>query len=209
MNASTTTNVKQDGFVLIVVLVLLVAMTLLGIGLTRITDTTIQIANNIAFKQSSLSAADSGIEQAIEALSALGDKAHDSPADGYYATQQTGRDFTGLSTPDDSSDDVSWTGNASSTQRAKVGTTVGGNKVAYIIHRLCDKQGPLHIADDGTANSCGTSSFQSPSGASKGGGAYGNTAIPGKTTLYYRITVRTEGARNTVSYVQAHVLLEY
>jgi type IV pilus assembly protein PilX len=209
MTTTMTANKRQEGIVLAVVLILLVAMTLLAVGLTRITDTAIQVANNISFKQSTVSAADSAIEQAINTLrNTVADKAHDSPANGYYATEQTGRDFTGSATPGNPNDDVTWTG-ANSTQRAKVGTAVGGNNIAYIIHRMCSKPGGLTVADDGTANSCATSSAAASSGGSKGGAAYGQQVISSKTQIYYRITVRTEGARNTASYVQSMVLLEY
>lgn len=200
----------QDGFVLFMVLVILVAMTLLGVGLTRVTDTAIQVANNISFKQSTVVSADSGIEQAIATLQTqVTDKLQDSPENGYYATDKTGTDFTGTSTPDDSTDDVDWSGTPEAANRARVGARAGGNAVSYIIHRLCLKNGGLTTAADGTANSCATTSANSTSGGSKGGAAYGQYAISGKPQIYYRITVRTEGARNTVSYVQSMVLAEY
>jgi type IV pilus assembly protein PilX len=202
MTTTMTANKRQEG-ILAVVLILLVAMTLLAVGLTRITDTAIQVANNISFKQSTVSAADSAIEQAINTLrNTVADKTQNSPDHGYYATEQTGRDFTGLATPGNPNDDVTWTG-ANSTQRAKAGTAVAGNNVAYIIHRMCSQEGGL------VANSCATSSTAASSGGSKGGTAYGQQVISSKTQIYYRITVRTEGARNTVSYVQSMVLLEY
>lgn len=198
---------RQSGVVLVMALILLVAMTLLALGLTRSADTAVQVANNIAFKQATIHSSDSGIEQAIVTLrDSVADKLQDDAAKGYYATEQGSLDITGTMTPADTSDDVDWTGTGESGARAKVGTSVDGDKIAYVIHRMCAKPGKLQAANDNTANSCATSSGTSSAGNSKGGG---QVNITSKTQMYYRITVRTEGARNTVSYVQSMVLLEY
>jgi type IV pilus assembly protein PilX len=201
---------KQDGLVLVMTLILLVAMTLIGVGLTRVTDTAIQVANNISFKQATLSAADSGIEQAIDTLrNAVTDKLHDSPGNGYYATDQEGTDMTGTQTLGATGDDVDWTGETDATTRAKRGTAVDGTRVAYVIHRMCAKPGSMNTGDDGLANVCATSSSSTAAGGPQSGPDYANRGISGRAQIYYRITVRTEGARNTVSYVQSMVLLDY
>jgi Tfp pilus assembly protein PilX len=200
---------RSSGFIMIVTLVILVAMTLLSIGLFRSVDTSTQVANNLGFRQSAIASGDRGVELAISWLQ--NNKAAltlDVPASGYYATEQAGTDFTGQLTPGDATDDVSWTGDSGSSRRAYPVTTAdaAGNKVAYIIQRMCDQTG-AYIA--GSSIQCAVSNTQVTTGASQGSSSYGSYAITGKTMIYYRITSRTEGLRNTVSYVQTQVLIEY
>jgi len=202
-------RVSQRGFILVLTLVILVAMTLLGITLVRSVDTSTLIANNLSFRQSALMSGDRGTEAAIVWLE--NNKASlidDVPASGYYATEQAGTDFTGKLTPGDTSDDVSWTGAAGSARRAFVvaGTDAAGNRVSYIIHRMCDQTGAY--AAGGTIQ-CATSSSTVTTGMSQGSASYGSYAITGKTRIYYRITTRTAGVRNTESFVQTQVLIEY
>lgn len=200
---------RQDGFIMVVTLVILLAMTLLSIGLFRSTDTATQVATNLGFRQSAISSGDAGTEAAIAWLQA--NKASligDVPAKGYYATEQAGTDFTGKLTPADSSDDVSWTGASSSSRRAfTISTDLAsvGNKVAYIIQRMCDQTGAYVVG----AMQCATSSAAVATGSSQGSASYGSYAITGKAMMYYRITSRIEGPRNTVGYVQSQVLIEY
>jgi hypothetical protein len=103
---------------------------------------------------------------------------------------------------------VDWTGASGSVRRAfaVAGTDAAGNKVAYIIQRMCDQTG-AYVA--GSTIQCATSTATVSGGSSQGSPSYGSYAITGKAMLYYRITTRTEGVRNTVSYVQSQVLIEY
>ena len=202
---------NANGFIMIVTLVILVAMTLLSIGLFRSVDTATQVANNLGFRQSAIASGDHGVEEAIKWLrNNSASLTANAPASGYYATEQAGTDYTGQLTPGDTSDDVSLTGDSASNRRAYAVTTpdadAAGNKVAYIIQRMCDQTGP-YVA--GSTIQCATGNTQVTTGASQGSSSYGNYAITGKAMIYYRITSRTEGLRNTVSYVQTQVLVEY
>ncbi len=197
----------QRGFILVVALMMLVAMTLLGVALVRSVDTATQVANNLGFKQSSLAAGDYGTEQAITWIQAntsslIGDVA----SSGYYSTEQAGTDYTGQETAD-TSDDVDWTG-LNGARRAYPITTpdAAGNRVAYLIQRQCDQSGGY--VPGGTIQ-CATSTSTVTTGASKGAVGYGRYAITGKAMIYYRITTRTVGPRNSTSYVQTMVQVEY
>jgi type IV pilus assembly protein PilX len=201
----------QRGFILVLTLVILVAMTLLGITLVRSVDTSTLIATNLGFRQSALMSGDRGTEAAVLWLqNNTASLTSDASASGYYATEQSGTDFTGKTTPTNTADDVDWAGAAGSTRRAFVvaGTDVAGNQIAYIIHRMCDQAGSY--AAGGTIQ-CATFSATSATttGGSQGSSSYGSYAITGKTMIYYRITTRTQGVRNTESFVQTQVLLEY
>lgn len=215
----------ESGFVLPIALIILVAMTLMGLAIVRSVDSATQVANNLGFKQSSLASADSGTELAIAWLQAnTAALTANAAASGYYATEQTGTDFTGTLTST-TTDDVDWTGASGNRLACWVrdsggtltcGGTSGnhyrdaaGNAYAYIIQRMCDQQGTY--APGGTIQ-CATWTMTSgvaTTGASKGAVSYGSQALPGKPMIYYRVTTRTVGPRNSVSYVQAMVLLEY
>jgi Tfp pilus assembly protein PilX len=198
---------QQSGFVLITSLIILLAMTLLGIALVRSIDTATLVSNNLGFRQSALASADRGTEAAATWINA--NKAAltaDSPNAGYYATEQAGTDFTGQTTAS-TADDVDWTG-AGGNRRAFViaGTDTAGNSSAYIIQRMCNQSGAFSPSG---GIQCATTSSSVTSGGSKGGVQYGSYAISGKAMIHYRITTRTRGPKNTTSYIQTTVLVEY
>ncbi len=74
------------------------------------------------------------------------------------------------------------------------------NRVSYVIHRLCRVTGDPKSA----STDCSSSPTVTASGNSKGAGVINPIS---STQVYYRITVRIDGPRNTVSYVQAIVAM--
>ncbi len=214
----------QRGFVLIVALIVLMAMTMASIALVRSVDSATQIANNLGFKQSSLATGDLGTELAVIWLqNNTGSLTADAASSGYYATEQLGSDFTGRRTASDTSDDVDWTG-ATGARRAcwvqsftPTAVTCGadnsskyvdaaGNSISFIVQRMCNQAGAY---TPGGTIVCATSSNNVTTGSSKGGVSYGSYAITGKAMISYRVTTRVAGPRNTTSYVQSQVLVEY
>lgn len=195
----------QRGVVMMVALVVLVVMTLAGIGLMRSMDTTNLIAGNMAFKQAATHSSDSGIETAIGWLEANNSGAFlDSsiPVVGYSA-----------STPNNAAlplGEAFWSNmsasgvcnlpmaggvcSASPTQNAS------GNQVSFMIQRLCAATGNRN----GAACSIVKGSLVS-TGNNEGPGEEGLTA--NASAVYYRVTVRVVGPRNAVSYVQAIVAM--
>ena len=186
----------QRGVVLFIALIVLVAMSLAGVALIRGVDTANLIAGNLAFRQGATHAGDWGIEQARAWLSSQAattlytDQPGVTNGGGYWANMQAGLDFTGsdpVKTPFD------WT------TAANLGTDANGNQVQYVIHRLCD------LAGDPASRNCIRSSTGGTSSGTKGGAAYGTFALSGATQIYYRVTARVVGPRNTTSYVQVVV----
>ena len=175
----------QDGVVLFIALIVLVAMTLAGIAVMRSVDTNVLIAGNLAFRNAAMSAGDAGIEAARNwlATQTAGDLVNDQ-VPGYYANwQETFNPST-----------FNWGANSTS-----VGTDSNGNEIRYIVHRMCAES--AKTVD-------GTDCFKvasASSGSTKGGGSYGVTPLSGATQPYFRITARVEGPRNTISYVQAFI----
>lgn len=195
----------QQGIILPVTLIVLVAMTLAGIALLRSVDTSSVIAGNLAFKQSATASGDAGVEAAIAWLvrtAPSGSLDQDMPGSGYYATRQDALDLTGnkrdpVATADD---DLNWDDRGAVTTMAE---DAAGNQVAYVIHRMCDGVGPLD------ARTCSTQQvfMKGKNDGSEGqmGGYHQGEIDNSSVRGFYRITARVTGPRNTTSYVQAVV----
>jgi Tfp pilus assembly protein PilX len=182
----------QRGAVLFIALIVLVAMSLAGIALIRGVDTTNLIAGNLAFRQNTTHGGDWGIEQARNWLQAQSASTLENDVPGqYYAASQTGLDFTAS---DPSKVDFDWTNNA-----FNAGNDPAGNAVRYVIHRMCDAAGAQNSVN------CVRTSAGGTAGGTKGGATYGSFALPSTSQIYYRVTTRVTGPRNTVSYIQAMV----
>lgn len=199
----------QGGIVLIFALIVLVIMTLAAISLFRSTSSSNVIAGNLAFQQASTTSGDQGVESAIVWLENNNQQvststgtacstgssvlACDQAARGYYATRQDPP--SGKSWPDYWASFVSGGGTP-----VQLATDAAGNTVSYFIQRMCSGPG------DSTSSSISCSS--SPAALDCGN----QTSAPGLTLncpvqVYYRVTVRIDGPRNTSSYTQAMVAM--
>jgi type IV pilus assembly protein PilX len=187
---------QQQGVVLFIALIVLVAMSLAGIALVRSVDTGTIIASNLAFRQNATHVGDLGIEKARSWLLANAKILNaDQPGvvdgAGYWASMQSGLDLLGN---DSTKTDYDWT----------TGITVAtpappaGYAVRYVIHRLCAATGAP--TDTGCVKSAETAASTS---STKGAAAYGSYGISASTSAMYRITVKVNGPRNSTSYVQA------
>lgn len=187
----------QRGVVLFIALIVLVAMTLAGIALMRNVDTGTVISGNLAFRQTATHVGDMGVEAARAWLTTTGvSMFNDSPADGYYATWQESIDLLGN---DPGKTDFNWAANSITTTGAYAGPA--GYTVRYVIHRLCQNTGDPTGSSSNCVKTSSTSS--STSTGTKGAAAYGSYAISVPTSALYRITVRVDGPRNTLSYIQS------
>jgi len=183
---------RHRGAVLFIALIVLVAMSLAGIALIRRVDTANLIAGNLAFKQNATHGGDWGAEEARTWLSAqLATNLYADVPGRYSAAMQTGLDFTGT---DPSRPDFDWSANAFGPL-----TDPAGNEVRYVIHRMCD------LAGNPSSVNCVRTSLGGTVGGTQGGATYGSAALPSTSQIYYRITARVTGPRNTVSYVQVMV----
>lgn len=195
---------RQSGVVLIIALVVLVALTLAAVTLVRSVDTSNIIAGNLAFQQAATHSADAGIEDAIAWLQtkSTANKLNDSDSTrGYRADGSTIAPDAGESW------DQFWT--RSLGQRAYTlqlsnrdnGSDEAGNVVSYVIDRMCSEAGVSSVS----GGSCMSSPVVS---AATGNQEEANEVqLNAPSVVYYRITVRVAGPRNTVSYVQAMVSL--
>ena len=176
----------QRGVTLFIALVGLIAMALAGVALVRSVETSNIIAGNMAFRNAAMHASDVGVEAAFTALNSItsGQVEANKPSNctnacQYYATMQP---LNSIGVPST----VVWANVA--------GVAVNTDyTVRYVIERLC--KGTTPIAD--LASSC-------YAGSLRGGGSKkaGSVVFSSTNELYFRVTVRVEGPRNTISYVQ-------
>jgi Tfp pilus assembly protein PilX len=196
---------RERGVVLLIALIVLVAMTLAGIGMMRSIDSGTMVSGNIGFREAAVASADTGVEIARAWLIANQASLNaDIPASGYYSTRQDNLDITGNMT-EGGHDGVNW-GGSDSTQSI-TGYSLGsvdssGNTVFYLIHRMCSIPGPIN----GGGQTCAYS-IQNQTGSTQSSPDYSSYGLSTAVQAYFRITVRVNGAKNTVSYVQAVVLI--
>lgn len=187
----------QRGTVLIVALILLVVLTLAGIALVRSVWTSNIIAGNLAFQQAATHSADQGIETAIAFLEANAGGAV------LQANRLTGTGVRYVALRQDPASGQSWDAFWTSTLAGSgavntLPTDAAGNTVSYVIHRLCNATGAPSYPG------CSASATQSNEDSSKGAGV---GQLESVRKVYYRITARVTGPRNTLSYVQAIVAI--
>jgi len=180
LSGRLATPAKERGVVFFIALIVLVVMSLIGVSMIRQGSSTQMIVGNLAFKEGAEAAADFGVERARAWLtSKTGAQLEASDPAVIYVANGLSGNF----------DPLSYT-----TWDALEQVDSLGQRVTFVVHRLCDKTGSITAND----NLCILFSETS----SKEGIDYGNAPVAGFMP-YYRVTVRVTGPRNTRSYVQA------
>lgn len=184
----------QSGVVLFIALIILIAMTLAGIALVRSVDLTNIIAGNIAFKQAATRSGDTGIETGLNWLNDNpGLLVNDVPNSGYSAN---GNDP--LRSPAAGQTWDQYWATLPAARIRTLPTDAAGNTVSIIIDRMCGNSG----SPTGGANCTASTISSFATGSAEEGG---EVSITAPSAVYYRITARIAGPRNTVSFVQAMV----
>lgn len=199
LNRVPARGARQRGVVLMMALIVLVAMTLAGIALVRSVDTSNVIAGNLAFQQAATNSGDAGTETAALWLQSNsgGVTLHNHIyAQGYAASFQPppaiGQSW-----------DAYWRAVLVPTgQVVTLTPDAAGNTVAYAIQRLCNTAG-----DPTSTPSPGCAVTQSSAASGTSSKTAGTVALLYSSQIYYRITTRIAGPRNTVSYIQTIVAL--
>lgn len=199
---------RSRGAVLAVVLVVLVVMMLGGLSTLRSIDTSALLSGNLAFKRDSVNRTTVGLNAAFQAMQMANftdqtiancvptSAACAGVVDKWLAMNYSPRlleaDANGipLVLKDKTTFDAKF-----STIKPKLadGTLKDGNETRFIIERMCSDYGP---SDE---KKCAVSDRYEV------GGSYRQDK-PGSISLpLYRITVRSDGVRNTQTYIQATV----
>lgn len=210
---------RQQGSSLIFALMALVVLSLAAVGLVRSVNTGALIAGNLSFKRDATMGAASAAEQAMAWLNTKAASGsaldNDDLAAAYFASAKDNLDMTGNTTSaGHPMQVVNWDGNCQGLPSSSysscdvipfVGAPVNGNRVQWVITRLCDFDGPYPANPKGT-NLCAKPPNLTGTGVMDRGMLTGGTRlVPYMSTPYYRIVTRIEGARNTVSYVETVV----
>ena len=201
----------QGGFVLIIALIVLAAMTLAAAAMVRTVDTSTLLARNISFKRDAVNRNDFALEAAINqfrAGGALRDGANtlDAIATQNYSAVMLPTDADGVPLAlknADTSSNFYLPANSSLTPPYPGGTLgiAAPSKIPaglvlemypiYLIERMCTTRG-IAAAETCIVN-----------GRAQAGGTQPNDKPGQLFPPMYRITARVTGPRNTVSYVQA------
>ena len=244
---------SQRGVILLIALIMLVAMTLAGIGMMRSVDTGSVIAGNMAFKEATLSASDAGTNAAFNALMAVANTTNAldkailianngqscttyAPGatavntvggagtagcnggtinfPGYSSTPINPCEVTGATTGNVNGTACSgtqsqwWTNSSNWTNAPTITVTDPNNggtmaTVQYLVHRMCQlpNAAPTVVATGTAPNQQLCQSYvEVPA-------CHSNNPCPNITLYFYRITARSVGVRNSVTYTQTLALI--
>lgn len=213
LNLTSLAGARQRGISMLFALLTLMVMSLAAVALLRSVDTAVLIAGNLGFKQDATAVSALATSQATAALDQrrlAGLLDSDDAAGGYYASSLENLDPTGTSTSatnkmfivdwlGDGGCSYATAGTYATCVQAKLGTPAGGSTVRWVITRLCKSasaESATNPCAKPTTSASGTASARGV--LSAGGRITGASSSP-----YYRIIVRTEGARGTVSFTEA------
>lgn len=188
----------QRGTMLIIALIVLVSLTLAGVAMMRSVDTASIVAGNIAFKQSSVVASDQGIQAAYGWLAGVAGSASlysdgviGQPSQGYVASVATNETASWWNDP------LQW---ATAYQVNGGFADASGNNVSYLIHRMC----PPSLAGKAPNSAC-ASTADSVTVSGEGVDQSAPNFFTRPPAYHYRVTVRTQGPRSSVSVVQTMI----
>jgi Tfp pilus assembly protein PilX len=185
---------------LLVTLLVLVVLGLAAVALFRASDTATRVSGNLATTQAAIAAADRGVERAIHALwedaAAIPDRERHAPAQNYFACVQGktgGCVDPGSAIPETPSVLASAASFAAAgLNPALVPDDAAGNRIRYVIERMCVAPG---AAAEGNCN------LATPPATAAGTQHYADAAASGDA--FYRVTVMVTGPRETLLHAQA------
>jgi Tfp pilus assembly protein PilX len=200
LRARVSAPSRQRGVMLIIALIVLVAMTMAGIAMMRSVDTATVVAGNIAYKQSTVAGADQGLQWAYWWLgsNASGTTLHGTNTGVGYISSVPGQEPDWMNS-------ANWANAYALNSGAE---DAFGNKVYYLIHRMCPVPDCAPNATClGNVNTCGST----PDSTTISGDGI-DRSKPNPFTkapmIHYRITARAVGPRNSVTIVQTMVRIQ-
>jgi Tfp pilus assembly protein PilX len=211
-------RVKQRGVVLFFTLIALLVMSLAAVALIRSVDTSTMIAGNMAFKQSTTTAADAGLENARNWIGTTyatnsGKNVYSDATNTFNLTDAT-RGYYSNAGSVNLFADATW--NAITNIPEIIDASNNGITVRYIIERMCLTANavPFKLENPATTPPQTACLFTAP--AEDGSGTQiklpndvcplSNPGCPAAgQSPQYRVTARATGQRFAVSYIQAFV----
>jgi len=193
---STASRARQQGVVMFIALIVMVALSLAAIALVRSVDTTNAVIGNLSFRMASILPGNLAVEKAAAALFKDADIANavriadltaDFAGENYYASRQVGEDARGIPAKLQKKSAYPFavlTANDSATGQQ--------TEIRYVIERMCTAAGPPTVA---------TCELIPPKPAP--GTTIGDEAFSFPGSPFYRVTIRVDGPQNTASFLQA------
>lgn len=217
-------SLHQRGATLLFTLIVLVALLLSSLALVRSVDIGAMLMGNLGFKQDATVSGDQATRNAVDWLTTnLATLNNDIADSGYYASTReatapldaTGTHFANAAEAtrnarqlidwDDDGCDYAANGSyAACDIKPAQARDINGNSASYVIFRMCDKVGDP--GTDSTINCVKPPGSTGGSAIVKGDLSYAEpTRFKFGAGPYYRVVVRVQGARNTVSYTETVV----
>lgn len=176
---------SEQGLVLIVTLLILVAMILVSTALLRSSDTSLQVVSNLSFRQAAEAPANIAVERAVQDIQ--NNRVNGTPLPAYfYNARQPGENVKGIPA----------TLLSSGSQAGEGYIQVLDMDVRFIVERMCS------TADAPTAANCvfGGAGFSEVPTHMDAEFWTGSTMMP-----VYRVSVRVDGVKNTAVFAQAFI----
>jgi type IV pilus assembly protein PilX len=193
MIKQTFTAKRERGVVLMLALIVLVAMGLATVALMRTVDASTAASGNLAFKDWAAHAAERGVNRAVSDFDPTGAAALAAP--NAVDADLTKANYSSVMLPVNAQGIPNvllntTTFDATYSDAATRITYPRGERVRYVVERLCAQAGPA------SETACLTIS------ASERGGSQPTLKTGAEFTPLYRITVRVDGARDTLHFSQ-------
>lgn len=205
---TSTYKSKQSGVVLFIALMSLVVLSLAAVALIRSVDTNSLIAGNLVYKQTAVASSSFGVESMADELGVKdinwGDA--DKANDGYYAVcTNYDQGATGPCNGANLTNDASWQPGVTSRLATNLpgvndGVDPYGNTIQYIVERMCNVAGTPNAANCLLASSSLDNNSKNVVNEPVAGAPETLADVP-----VYRVTVRIQGPKNAVSYIQAFI----
>ncbi len=204
----------QRGVSILFAMMTLVLLSLSAVALVRSVDSGALVLGNLAFKQDATAASNVATERALTWLkgNAAGTTldTNGAPGTGYFATSLDGLDATGRVTSNANKMAlVDWQGDGTCGYvdadnfsgvciAPKTEPLADGSTAKWVVMRLCAKAEAV-----AAGNTCSRPQATSTSTASERGEVVGPRITASVASPYYRIVVRVQGPRNTVSFTES------
>lgn len=208
---ASSRSAHQQGFVLVMTLVILVIVTLSSLAMMGLMKAGVSASGNIAFRQAAVRVADVGVEQAFQWISgriSTSQTALDTSdaTQGYYAIHN--ETAAGCMPSGAASFSAAGYDFANTNCAKPLASQISGYALYYVIHRMASASGACPDVGCMKPPSSATSVTTTPvAGESQDSSDFTTGATTGVSdkTVYYRITVKVVGPRHNNRYVQAFV----
>jgi type IV pilus assembly protein PilX len=208
---------RQRGMSMLFAMLTLMVLSLAAVALVRSVDTGALVVGNLGFKQGATAASDVAMQRALTWLNGVATtvtvNANGAPGSGYFATSLEDLDVTGkLTSTANKMALVDWLGDGTCSYvdpanfsgvciAPKTEVLADGSSAKWVIMRMCAAAGAV-----AAGNTCSRPKSTSVTNSTERGELRpGGRITAAVSSPYYRVVVRAQGPRNTVSFTESIV----